>query len=80
MDWKTVASDEMVCTCRDVDKGTIVTAVLGGVDTVQGIVSATGAGSGCQFCREKIAEIINSYSGNVEPEEPSACCGSGCCF
>lgn len=47
-----------VCGCKGVSLETVVSATLSGCDTVEKVVSETGAGSGCGRCQRLIANII----------------------
>ena len=48
------------CKCRDVSIDTIVKAVQDGADTVEKVVEATGAGSGCGRCKGIITDIVEN--------------------
>ncbi|HEX2118608.1 MAG TPA: nitrite reductase large subunit NirB, partial [Acidimicrobiales bacterium] len=47
-----------VCSCNNVDKGTICAAVCGGCDTVGAIKKITKAGTGCGGCVPLVTEIL----------------------
>lgn len=47
-----------VCGCKGVSLETVVSAVKSGCDTIDKVVSETGAGSGCGRCQKLIANII----------------------
>ncbi len=48
----------MVCSCNDVDKGTICAAVAAGCDTVGTIKVITKAGTGCGGCVPLVTDIL----------------------
>jgi nitrite reductase (NADH) large subunit len=48
----------MVCSCNDVDKGTICAAVAAGCDTVGTIKGITKAGTGCGGCVPLVTDIL----------------------
>ncbi|MGH9265859.1 MAG: FAD-dependent oxidoreductase, partial [Acidimicrobiales bacterium] len=48
----------MVCSCNNVDKGTICAAVAGGCDNVGAIKKITKAGTGCGGCVPLVTEIL----------------------
>ncbi|WP_109019962.1 nitrate reductase [Leptospira kobayashii] len=48
----------LVCSCNSVGKGNIEEEIAKGVTTLEGIISATGAGSGCGSCRPEVSKIL----------------------
>ncbi|WP_155816658.1 (2Fe-2S)-binding protein [Sphaerochaeta pleomorpha] len=83
MDWKTAPGTEMVCYCKQVDKGTIVSAIERGNDSLAKIQEATKActGGNCKVlnpshscCSPDILELIRIYSSKVKKEESCCCC------
>jgi nitrite reductase (NADH) large subunit len=48
----------MVCSCNNVDKGTICAAVCGGCDSVGAIKKITKAGTGCGGCVPLVTDIL----------------------
>ena len=48
----------MVCSCNDVDKGTICAAVAAGADSVSTIKACTKAGTGCGGCVPLVTDIL----------------------
>ncbi|MDO4183020.1 MAG: (2Fe-2S)-binding protein [Coriobacteriia bacterium] len=50
--------DETICFCGDVDAGTIMDAIAAGATTVEAVGEATGAGTHCGGCQDRIADII----------------------
>jgi nitrite reductase (NADH) large subunit len=48
----------MVCSCNNVDKGTICTAVAAGCDSVSAVKSITKAGTGCGGCVPLVTDIM----------------------
>jgi assimilatory nitrate reductase electron transfer subunit len=51
-----------VCQCNDVDKGTLVRCWRAGARTVDEVVAATRAGTGCGGCREAVGGIVDWLS------------------
>ncbi|MEV4724043.1 FAD-dependent oxidoreductase [Micromonospora humida] len=52
-----------VCQCNDVDKGTLVRCWRAGARTVDEVVAATRAGTGCGGCRQAVGGIVDWLSG-----------------
>ena len=53
--------NETVCFCGDVNVGKIKEAVEAGAHTVEAVGEATGAGTHCGGCQDKIAELIEQF-------------------
>ncbi|MBQ1072036.1 NAD(P)/FAD-dependent oxidoreductase [Micromonospora sp. C31] len=51
-----------VCQCNDVSKGTLVGCWRSGARTVDAVVAATRAGTGCGGCRDAVAGIVGWLS------------------
>ncbi|WFE62326.1 FAD-dependent oxidoreductase [Micromonospora sp. WMMD714] len=51
-----------VCQCNDVDKGTLVRCWRAGARTVDEVVAATRAGTGCGGCRPAVGGIVDWLS------------------
>ncbi|MEU7977732.1 FAD-dependent oxidoreductase [Micromonospora sp. NPDC049081] len=51
-----------VCQCNDVDKGTLVRCWRSGARTVDAVVAATRAGTGCGGCRQAVEGIVGWLS------------------
>ncbi|WP_431918630.1 FAD-dependent oxidoreductase [Micromonospora wenchangensis] len=51
-----------VCQCNDVDKGTLVRCWRAGARTVDEVVAATRAGTGCGGCRQAVGGIVDWLS------------------
>jgi len=54
--------NETVCFCADVTVGQIKAAVEAGATTVEAVGEATGAGTHCGGCQDKIAELIDEFT------------------
>ncbi|MDO4483351.1 MAG: (2Fe-2S)-binding protein [Clostridia bacterium] len=54
--------EETVCFCADVNVGQIKAAVEAGATTVEAVGEATGAGTHCGGCQERIAELIAEFT------------------
>ncbi len=78
MDWKSAEWDTLVCHCMNLDKQTIVNAVLEGANSMASLERKTRAGSGCGTCRDAVQELIKLYTA-PGASGPSRCCGTGHC-
>jgi NAD(P)H-nitrite reductase large subunit len=52
---------ETICFCGDVTAQKIKEAVEAGAVTVEAVGKATGAGTHCGGCQDKIAELIKQF-------------------
>ncbi len=53
-----LADSASICSCNNVDKGTICAAVAGGCDSVAAVKACTKAGTGCGGCVPLVTEIL----------------------
>jgi len=53
--------EETVCFCGNVTVGEIKAAVEAGATTVEAVGEATGAGTHCGGCQDRIAELIEEF-------------------
>lgn len=53
--------NETVCFCGDVTVGAIKAAVEAGNTTLEAVQEATGAGTHCGGCVDKVAELIEQF-------------------
>lgn len=53
------ATETVICHCRHVTDLDIQEAIERGNDTLESLSSATGAGTGCNTCISKVAEILS---------------------
>ena len=51
-------NEEIICNCRNVTTGDIVSAIKDGADTVEKIGEVTQAGTGCSRCKSSIENLI----------------------
>ncbi len=51
---------KIVCSCTSVDEGSLHQACEGGASTMQKVMDATGAGTGCGSCRPEIASLLKA--------------------
>ncbi len=55
--------DELICTCQEVYKSTIVKAIKEkGLKTVEEVGEATEAGTGCGQCQDDIQKILDEIN------------------
>jgi len=54
--------DKQVCSCNLISVGAIEDAIRVGADSVEAVGKATGAGTGCGGCQERIAAILEASS------------------
>nr|WP_326185747.1 (2Fe-2S)-binding protein [uncultured Oscillibacter sp.] len=52
---------ETVCFCGDVTVGDIKAAVEAGHTTLEAVQEATGAGTHCGGCVDKVAELVEQF-------------------
>lgn len=57
--------NKIVCGCYKVTEEEIIDAIKNGADTVEKVGAVTKAGTGCGGCKDRIQEIINTYSNNI---------------
>ena len=50
--------EKIACSCHNVSYGKIIDAVHAGADTVEKVVEATGAGTGCGKCRAFLSSFL----------------------
>ena len=55
--------NETICFCGDVNVAKIKEAFEAGADTVEAIQAATGAGTHCGGCVDRIAEVLEALKG-----------------
>lgn len=55
---KTNDENDIVCLCKHISKGEILTAINNGCDSVDAVEAKTGAGSQCGACKKIIEKII----------------------
>ena len=53
--------NETICFCGSVTAGDIKKAVEAGARTVEAVGEATGAGTHCGGCQDRIAELIEAF-------------------
>ena len=72
MEWETAPDNEVVCYCRNIDKGKILKAIREGASTLKEVMERTGAGKGrdCAVknprkvcCHMDIKRILDLYAG-----------------
>ncbi len=61
-----IPADKIICHCKQVSFGDIRRAMVNGVRTVDEIVEATGAGTGCGKCLPVIEKILSVACGCKE--------------
>ncbi len=81
MEWETAPDTEVVCYCRNIDKGKILKAIREGASTLKEVMEMTGAGKGrdCAVknprevcCHMGIKRILDLYAGK-EPNREGGC-------
>ena len=53
--------NETVCFCGKVTVGDIKAAVESGKTTLEAVQEATGAGTHCGRCKDKVAELVEQF-------------------
>lgn len=57
--------DKLICTCLDVYKTQIVKAIkTEELTSLQEVMDATNAGTGCGSCHDSIQEVLDEVNGN----------------
>jgi ferredoxin-nitrate reductase len=51
---------KLVCSCHNVGSGNLMKAIEGGADTLKGLCTATGAGTGCGSCRPEVQRLLEA--------------------
>ena len=54
--------NEMVCFCGSVTVGDIKAAVEAGNTTLEAVKAATGAGTHCGGCVDKVADLVKQFT------------------
>ena len=54
--------NETVCYCASVTAGDIKAAVEAGNTTLEAVQAATGAGTHCGGCADKVAELVKEFT------------------
>lgn len=63
-----MAEADTVCQCNSVSKGRIEAAIGEGCASVEGVASATRAGTGCGDCRSLVARLISARVDAASPQ------------
>lgn len=53
--------DAIICSCENISKGSILTQIANGAETVAGIKKCSKAGTGCGGCVPMIDDLLTSY-------------------
>jgi ferredoxin-nitrate reductase len=55
---KAVMTGRMICSCNQVGEGNIEQAIKNGSDSLEAIMAATNAGTGCGSCKPELKELL----------------------
>ncbi|MCI8594223.1 MAG: (2Fe-2S)-binding protein [Oscillospiraceae bacterium] len=55
--------NETICFCAGVTAGQIKEAVEAGNTTLEAVQEATGAGTHCGGCKDRVAELVEQFKG-----------------
>ncbi len=77
IDWKNAEWDTTVCHSMQLDKQTVVDAILNGATSMPSLERKMNAGAGCGTCRGALQELIKLYGAPAGSQ--AGCCGSGHC-
>ncbi len=70
--------DPILCRCHGIPEETVRQSIaVMGLTEVQGVIDATGAGTGCGSCRSDIPRLLADKDGAVKPPEPRKAGPSG---
>ena len=70
--------DPLLCRCHGIPEETVRQSIqVMGLTEVQGVVDATGAGTGCGSCRADIPRLLADKDGAAKPPEPRRAGPSG---
>ena len=58
--------DYLVCTCMEVMKSDIISAIKNGDDTFEKLANALGTGTGCSSCVDEVHEILEEEQGKIK--------------
>jgi len=64
--------DKQVCSCNLISVGAIEDAIRDGADSVEAVGKATGAGTGCGGCQERVAALLEASSAPSALAAPQA--------
>jgi bacterioferritin-associated ferredoxin len=71
-----VANDRIVCRCLGISESEIRCALMDGTAScLRSLMSATGAGTGCNCCHRAIKDLVARE--RLQAEESAQCEGSG---
>ena len=59
----------IVCICKNVNVHAIQTTIASGIDTLEGIREATGAGACCGKCQFKVNRVLTQHVGQSNDSE-----------
>ncbi|MCC2673011.1 MAG: nitrite reductase large subunit, partial [Armatimonadetes bacterium] len=65
---ESMTSDATVCHCNGVSKGDILECVAGGGCSLQAVMRATRAGTGCGSCKGLVRVLVERNRATAEPE------------
>lgn len=54
--------DEVICFCQNITSGMIKNAVDNGAATVEEVQKATGAGTVCGSCLDKVRQLMEQFT------------------
>lgn len=55
-------SDDMLCKCKGVSKSDVKRAIAAGATSYKEVKKATGAGSKCGKCKDKVKRYIKKHT------------------
>jgi len=67
-DVRSIPNDALICSCHQVPKKSILSAIGSGRCSLNTIAACNKAGTGCGGCKPLIQDLIESYATNVTPD------------
>ncbi len=67
-DIRSVPNEALICSCHQVNKKTLLTAIGNGRCSLSTLAACTKAGTGCGGCKPVVQELIDAYATNATPD------------
>lgn len=67
-DIRSVPNEALICSCHQVNKKTLLTAIGNGRCSLSTLAACTKAGTGCGGCKPVMQELIEAYATNATPD------------
>lgn len=67
-DVKNIPNEALICSCHQVPKAAILTAIGNGRCSLSTIAACTKAGTGCGGCKPLVQSLVEAYGGHAVPD------------